>query len=551
MCISPGSRSTPLVWGLAQLREQQPDLQLVVHLDERSAAFFALGYAKRTKTLTALVCTSGTAPAHYFPAIIEANLSVVPLLVLTADRPPSLRDCGAPQTSDQIKLYGNQVRYFYDVGLPSGEEGQIRGLRHAIRRAIAIAKGHLGTPAGAVHLNFPFAEPLIDQPDLAYPFLQGSKSSYTAYSSCVAPNQEALLDIAQKIQQYAHGIVIVGVGDFPEEMEPLLLTLSDRTGYPVLAEAIGLRRQHFLSHYDSFLRSPTFCNAHVPQLVLRFGAMPTSKYLSQWLAQHLSQWQEIAIGQTISNPLAGNSYPLNCNPLIFLEALNQQLTSCHRNSQWKQHFGDAEAKARHLTDEFVRQADYLFEGVIYQALGEHLPNGTCLYVANSMPTRDLDTFFHSKGRIRVLANKGANGIDGAIASALGAAYHAENPTILVCGDIAFYHDLNSLLTAQKYQINLTILLLNNDGGGIFNYLPIADYNPPFQEFFLTPHHLDFGKLVAGFGCAYRRISDRTALTEEIQLMPHRRGTKVLEVKIDAQHSYTLHHQLWHSLSQVI
>ncbi len=552
MCISPGSRSTPLVWGLAKLREKQPDLQLTVHLDERSAGFFALGFAKRHKALVALICTSGTAPAHYFPAIMEANLSLVPLLVLTADRPPSLRDCGAPQTSDQIKLYGGQVRYFGDVGLPNSNAEQIRGLRNTIRRAIAIALGHLGTPAGVVHLNFPFSEPLLDEPDLDYPFCHTPQTSYTLSSShSLELTQAIVADIAQKIQQFPKGIVIVGVGDFPEAMAELLTEFSDRTGYVVLVEAIGLQRANFISHYDSFLRSPRFCQANVPQMVVRFGGMPTSKYLSQWLEQHIDQWQEIVISQTFSNPLGGNSYPLNCQPVIFLQKLNQQIDQLNHNSLWRQNFLTAEATATAITNQFIQEVGFPFAGIIYQTLADRLPNGTCLYVANSMPTRDLDTFFHSQNRIKVLANKGANGIDGTISSALGSAIQSANPTVLICGDIAFYHDLNSLFTAQKYQIDLTIILLNNDGGGIFHYLAIAQHNPPFQEFFSTPHGLDFGKLVGAFGCGYRLVTNQQELEQEIQQIPERRGIKVLEIKIDPDHSYALHQQLWHNIREML
>jgi len=551
VCISPGSRSTPLVWGLAKLREQQPDLQLTVHLDERSAGFFALGFAKRHKALVALICTSGTAPAHYFPAIMEANLSLVPLLVLTADRPPSLRDCGAPQTSDQIKLYGGQVRYFADVGLPSSNAEQIRGLRQTIRRAIAIALGNLGTASGVVHLNFPFSEPLIDEPDLAYPFCQTPQPSYASYANYAGISQELAADIVQNIQQCPRGIVIVGVGDFPEEMGELLAEFNDRTGYVVLVEAIGLRWAKFISHYDSFLRSPAFCQANVPQMVIRFGGMPTSKYLSLWLSQHLDQWQEIVISPTFSNPLGGNSYPLNCQPVSFLQKLNQQIAQLNHNSLWRQNFLTAEATATTITHQFVQEVSFPFEGIIYQTLADYLTDGTCLYVANSMPTRDLDTFFHSRNRIKVLANKGANGIDGTISSALGSALQSSNPTVLICGDIAFYHDLNSLFTAQKYQINLTIILLNNDGGGIFHYLAIAQHNPPFQEFFSTPHGLDFGKLVGAFGCAYRLVTSQQELEQEIRQISHHRGTKVLEIQIDPEYSYTLHHQFWRRIAEML
>jgi len=554
VCISPGSRSTPLVWGLVKLRDRQSDLQLIVHLDERNSAFFALGHAKRYKTPVALVCTSGTAPAHFFPAIIEANLSLVSLIILTADRPASLRDCGAPQTSDQIKLYGDQVRYFYDVGLPDTSPQGINSLRNSLRRSISIARGDLGTPNGAVHLNFPFHEPLVDQPDLSYPFFRhtGQQLANLTATSLVIEST-VIHDIANKIYQSPKGIIIVGIGDFAEELVPLLLELSDRVGYPVLVEAIGLDRGKFISHYDSFLRCVKFCQAHIPQFIIRFGAMPTSKYLGQWLAQHIQAWEEVVIAQTFTNPLHGNSRVLYGDPVHFLQELTRAIAKqiYPLNPAWRRAFQQAETKTAQVVQQFLKQVPFPFEGIIYQELADNLPNNSCLYVANSMPTRDLDTFFHGKQRIKILANKGANGIDGTVSSGLGAAFNSPSPTVLICGDIAFYHDINTLLTAQIYQINLTIILLNNDGGSIFHYLPISHYNPPFQEFFLTPHGLNFAQIIPAFGCAYQPIHDRQQLHQEISLIPHRTGTKVLEIRLDRCQSYALHHQLWQKVVEVL
>lgn len=545
VCISPGSRSTPLVWGLTKLRHFQPDLQLVVHLDERSASFFGLGYAKRNGVPVVLICTSGTAPAHYFPAIIEANLSLIPLIILTADRPPYLRHRGSPQTSDQIKLYGDQVRYFNDVGLPDPSPTGINGLRNTIRQAIACSVGVLGSPKGAVHLNFPFAEPLVDQPNLEYPFFQSVTPSLlqlTSPQSQVKP--ELMLAISEKVTQIVEGIIILGIGNFPDNLLDAVLSFSDRAGYPVLGEAISLPRSKVISHYDSFLRSVQFCSAHVPKLVLRFGGMPTSKYLCQWLAQHLNHWQEIVISNSFTNPLNGNSQILACDPLWFTKELNQLIPPRTMHSPWRESFLLANRFSTDITNNFLSQVTFPFEGIIYQKLAEYLPENACLYVANSMPTRDLDTFFRSHKPIKILANKGCNGIDGTIACALGAAYQQEKPTVLVCGDIAFYHDLNSLLTAHKYQINLTIILLNNDGGGIFQYLPIANYDPPFHEFFLTAHGLEFHKLVPAFNCQYQLVTTVEQLERELCLIPAQIGTKVLEIYIDPQRSYHLHQQLW-------
>lgn len=558
VCISPGSRSTPIVWGLVKLRQVKPDLQLIVHLDERNSAFFALGHSKRSKTLVALVCTSGTAPAHYFPAIIEANLSLVPLIILSADRPSFLRDCGAPQTIDQIKLFGSQVRYFYDGGLPNISPQSINGFRNSLRRSIGIARGDLGAPMGPVHLNFPFTEPLIDDPNLIYPFCTQPREELTSYTNRnLEWNLEFLNRIAHKIEQCPRGIIIVGVGSFPEEFAQILQRFSTQVGYPVFVESIGLIRHQFISHYDSFLRSEQFSKEHSPQLVMRFGAMPTSKYLSKWLAQHLESWSELVIGETFNNPLNGNSHFLSSAPIYFLQELESQILTRPQEQKcaWVSAFENAEIKTTQVVSSFLNRVPFWFEGTVYHELSQNLPNNTCLYVANSMPTRDLDTFFRSKNRIKVLANKGANGIDGTISSALGAALNAEYSTVLICGDIAFYHDINTLLTASKYKINLTIILLNNDGGAIFNYLDISGYNPPFQEFFITPHGLDFAQIVPAFACEYQLITSYQQLIQEIRLIPDRNqnqtGTKVLEIKIDRAQSWHLHQELWQKVIEVI
>jgi 2-succinyl-5-enolpyruvyl-6-hydroxy-3-cyclohexene-1-carboxylate synthase len=366
-----------------------------------------------------------------------------------------------------------------------------------------------------------------------------------------------MVEIIHKIEHSRRGIIIVGIGDFADQIIEIIGKISDRTGYPVLVEAIALQRSQFISHYDSFLRSKQFCASHVPDLVIRLGGMPTSKYLSQWLAQHIDCYAEITINFSYSNPLHSNSYNISCDPQQFLTALHnslqeQQFSIDNRiDNQWRKSFASAQQTTKIVHDRFMENVPFPFEGKVYQLLAEHLPDHSYLYVANSMATRDLDTFFHNDRPIKVLVNKGANGIDGTVSSALGCAYGNDKPTVLICGDIAFFHDINSLLIPKKYPINLTILLLNNDGGAIFNYLKIAEYNPPFQEFFITSHNLDFEKIVTGFGGRYELISDWQKLQQEIKAIPHYRGLKVLEIKIDQQKSYALHQELWQNVTQVL
>jgi 2-succinyl-5-enolpyruvyl-6-hydroxy-3-cyclohexene-1-carboxylate synthase len=563
VCISPGSRSTPLVIAFAELRDRCPDLQILVHIDERSSSFFALGLAKVQMAPVALLCTSGTAAANYYPAIIEAYYSQIPLVVLTADRPPEMRDCGSGQTIDQINIYGKHVRYFFEVGTPEILGFRLRYLRSLISRAVSIAVGKGDTPAGAVHLNFPFADPMPPVPvahdvpeDLALssPEAMFGNPSGAAYSQVIAGmrslDTDAIAAMANQIISHPKGVLVVGVYDSPPEFLNTVRKLAKTTGYPLLIEATGAHRRDEIGHYDSFLRSPNFSQTHAPEIVIRFGAMPTSKSYMLWLQQHIG-CQQIVVGSTNSDPTHGITQALNVYPVSFCEQLANYLENyaqpIWQDKQWRLDFELAESIAEHAIAESLAGIEELFDGKVYAELAEILPADTHIYVASSTPIRDLDTFFHSDRPIKVLANRGANGIDGTLSSALGAAWGCEHPMVLICGDLAFYHDLNGLLAAKKYHISLTVILLNNDGGGIFDLLPISKFENTFEEFFGTAHGLDFAPIISAYNCEHTLIQNWQDFGDRVTSSLNAKGTQVLEIRSDRKRNKELHFAIWNKV----
>jgi len=612
--ISPGSRSTPLAVAFAQMRQETKDgdspLRIVVQLDERSAAFFALGLAKKTQCPVALLCTSGTAAANYFPAVVEANYSRVPLVVLTADRPPELRECGAPQTIDQIKLYGNMVRWFVEVGIPDVTPFRLRYARSVTGRAVYIAAGMGEMPAGPVHLNFAFADPLPPLPvpgdvpdDLpliapnAFVGGQGKVPSYisgngkekipaTPYHTIVRGQiylpTDLLATLANQIISHHRGVIVVGVSaDLPPQFTVAVKQFATATGYPLLVEATGMDRRDTISHYDTFLKAPHFARDHAPTLIIRFGAMPTSKAYLLWLEQHIACLQMV-VGTTNTDPTHGRTQVVNGDPVLFCQQITEYLSTYGpmgwQSPQWQRDFDCANALTDGLMREFLQltnqnqgigapsqpqNAPYhpmphhpqgthkLFEGQVFAELAAWLPDQTPIYIASSMPIRDMDTFFHPQRHLPVLANRGANGIDGTVSSALGAAWGSGQPMILICGDLAFYHDLNGLLAAKQYDINLTIILLNNDGGGIFEMLPIAEFDEYFTELFATPHGLAFRPIVEAYGCSYVAIQTWDQFKCEVLQSLRRPGTKVLELHTDRQLNKTLRRQFGAMVAEAV
>ncbi|EFH86798.1 2-succinyl-5-enolpyruvyl-6-hydroxy-3-cyclohexene-1-carboxylic-acid synthase [Ktedonobacter racemifer] len=568
----PGSRSTPLAYIFAQ----SPHIRAWLHVDERSAAFFALGLAKALGETVALFCTSGTAAANFFPAVVEAHLTHVPLLVLTADRPHELRESGAPQAIDQNRLFGTHTKWFMDVALPEASQPALRYIRALAHRASALTHA---MPAGPVHLNMPFREPLTQGPQPGAPLpppeerlttaWQGRDNDlpYTAvHEAPLGRLPEATLSmLAARLQQQPRGLIVVGPGTDPT-LASALIPLAQKLGYPILADPLSQLRcapidqQLVISSYDAFLRLNTFAERYEPEVVLRFGPMPVAKPFLLYLQRYPGCQQIVIDGQgDWQDPTHLSSMMLHTEPAAFCRDLLATLidTEAPESSSWLAAWQQADQLTRQALYTAIQDFTEPFEGRVFTELAELLPTEATLFVGNSMPVRDLDTFFWCQSRsIRVLANRGANGIDGVISSALGtsaanAVQEQPAPTVLVIGDLSFFHDLNGLLAARLHKLNLTIVLVNNDGGGIFSFLPQAAQPAHFEELFGTPTGLDFAPVVGMYGGHYSLAEDWNAFRQAITTGIDQGGLNVVEVRTERASNVAMHRQLWQVVDKAL
>ncbi len=567
--ICPGSRSTPL----AMVFAAQRGIRTWMHVDERSAAFFALGMAKRLHQPVALLCTSGTAAANFLPAIVEAKLTHVPLLVLTADRPHELRDNGAPQSIDQNRLYGTYVKWFVDLPLPEATNEALRYMRTIAARSVAHAQT---IPAAPVHLNFPLREPLtpasVDdgllQEELRDAVAWGGRDHDIPYVDVhhpapVAPTASTVASLLKLISTKRRGLIIVGPHDSAALTEPLV-QLARLCGYPILADPLSQLRcgdhdhSMILSSYDAFLRNVAFIEQAQPELVLRFGAMPTSKPLLLYLKRYSSCPVVVIDGHNgWEEPTQLASDIIYADPVALCEHLLAASAQCGEqpspSTAWANLWQHADSVARHTMEASIQTFEPFFEGRVFRELATLLPPDTMLYVGNSMPVRDLDTFFWNiPQRIHILGNRGANGIDGVISSALGASAAGQNkPALLVIGDLSFFHDLNGLLAARLHKLNLTIVLINNDGGGIFSLLPQAAYPEHFEQLFGTPTGLDYRPAVQMYGGHYQKVESWQQFRQQMSLGLESGGLHVIEVRTERASNVTMHRRLWEDIGRAL
>ncbi|MCM3444425.1 2-succinyl-5-enolpyruvyl-6-hydroxy-3-cyclohexene-1-carboxylic-acid synthase [Metabacillus halosaccharovorans] len=550
--ISPGSRSTPL----AMLMAEHPKLSCYMNIDERSAGFFALGLAKEKKKPVVLVCTSGTAAANYYPAIVEARYARVPLIVLTADRPHELRDVGAPQAIDQVQMYGNYPKWFVDVALPEEEVGMYRYVRTIAGRAFAISASH---PAGVVHLNFPFREPLI--PNLSLSNLWEAEDDRLSYLHTIQglPQLEKsqIKDIADIMKGIAKGLIICGEQN-DSEFISAVKEMSGKLKYPILADPLSQLRsgksdkQGIIEGYDSILKDPEMINILKPELIIRFGPMPVSKPLMLMLKNNPDITQIIVDpSEEYRDPTLNAAHMIVCNHTKFCEDLSEILEECVSN----QFYNDwilSNTIYQDMIEHELGQINDLFEGKIVRELQHALPDGSCLVVGSSMPIRDVDTFFRNTDKeIRVLANRGANGIDGVVSTALGISAVSIEPAFLLIGDLSFFHDFNGLLAAKMNNLDLTIILVNNDGGGIFSFLPQSKEEKHFETLYGTPIGIDFSKVVDMYQGEYEKINSWDELHTYFRDKWSNRGLKVIEIETNRTTRVNIHRELLDHVSQEI
>jgi 2-succinyl-5-enolpyruvyl-6-hydroxy-3-cyclohexene-1-carboxylate synthase len=522
--ISPGSRSTPL-----SILFCEHDFKIFVNVDERSAGFFALGIAKEQVRPVVLVCTSGSAVANYLPAIVEAKYSGVPLIVLTADRPHELRNVGAPQAIDQNKIFNNFTKYYEELALPEENESMYRYIRVVMQKAYASA---MSKEYGVVHINVPIRDPLI--PDL-------SKLDFTIergknkFEYIKGENQVSL---DNSLFKNKNGIIICG-GDAYSNYHKEVLELGERLKAPILADPISNLRNYskdiIIDSYDAFLKNDNIKRELKPEFIIHFGQVPVSKRLQQFLALH-NESLYIQVGESFNyrNPSLSTKKYINSSPKLFAESIYIENSSGEYLDKWLNY----QKQMREQIKAAINEED-LFEGKLIQKLQNMLPEKSRLVVANSMAIRDMDYFFEARNQnIKVLCNRGANGIDGTISTALGVSTSNE-PTILLIGDLAFNHDLNGLLIGKTHNLNLIILLLNNDGGGIFRYLSQRK-EKHFEHLFLTPQGINFEGIKTLYNTKYHEAKDYKSFEDNFNEALTLEGVKVIEIKFDSELSKTLH-----------
>jgi 2-succinyl-5-enolpyruvyl-6-hydroxy-3-cyclohexene-1-carboxylate synthase len=523
VAVSPGSRSTPLTVAA----DRTVGLDVSIHLDERAGGFFALGLARATRRPVALVCTSGTAAANYLPAVVEAFHSGVPLLVLTADRPPEFQGRGAPQTIDQQHLYGSHVRRYVEASV-AGEEPP----EAAAALAVSLLASATGPAPGPVHVNWPLREPL-EPPDDDPPPADLLASPTLAGWSPPPP-----------LPDTDRGLLVAGAMDLGEDGVAALAALSARTGWPLLADpASGLRcgphvaDAPVLACGEHLLRT-SWSDGHVPDVVVQLGAMPTSKQYRLWLERtrpatvvavdHLGRHPDAALAVTDR---------VDHEPGAWAAVVD---APANGTTGWNRSWTEAGRAAAAAVAAFSNAAPF-DEPAVVAAL-DALDGPLDLVVANSMPIRDLDAFLPASTRSRrILANRGANGIDGQASTALGVAVGSPDPTVLLTGDLALLHDLSGLTAAGRLGADLTVVLLDNDGGGIFSFLPIAESGTvDHHRLFHTPHGLDLAHVAPLCGASYHRTGDRTALDAALAATVGRPGLHLVHVPVDAVTNRSLH-----------
>ncbi len=554
VCIAPGSRSTPLVLACARVE----GLRVLTHLDERSAAYFALGLGKATGRPAAVVTTSGTATANLFPAVVEASQAEVPLLLLTADRPHRLRDADANQSIDQIRLYGEHVRAFVEVAPPTVEDRALRHLRSVAGRAVASA---VGMPAGPVHLNFPFDKPLEPTPVVGdvdagfydeHPLAAEGRAEGEAFARIGTRRPEAeaaeIEAVAVLLQGSERGLVVAGPSTEPGRTGPAAVRLSAASGFPLLADPLSGARYGpagdalVSGRYDLFLRDPEVRERLRPEVVLRIGSAPTSAALNTYLEEALDARQIVidAGGRWKDHLSVANDY-VQADPTQVLDVLGAAVPRV-ASDEWRSLWSRAEERAdRTVTAEL--EAGEVFEGELMADVVDVLPGGSALFVSSSMPVRDLDAYAPPReAALRTFGNRGASGIDGIVSTALGVSVGLERPVVAVVGDLAFYHDMNGLLGTRIDGAEVVFVLVNNDGGGIFHMLPIREHEPAFTSLFATPHGLDFRHAAALYDLPYRRVGIGMELRSAVADALAEGGSRILEVRSDRETNHARHEE---------
>lgn len=540
--ISPGSRSTPLAYAFASTKS----IQIYRQLDERSAAFFALGIAKAKGKPVVLLCTSGTAAANYFPAIVEAKNARVPLIVITADRPHELREVGAPQAINQIRLYGEQVKWSIEFPLPDGELQTLPFIERHIARAINISKT---APFGPVHMNVPFREPLLInfRESLPEPTFQRSVIGE------ISASDEAKILLTKIMNETKRGFIVVGELSLGTDLQ-VMWDFIRKVKWPVLVESLSNLRtnipsdckEFIISSYDALLKSESFKEKVIAETVIRFGAQPVSKFLTIFLTKSVpTNYVVVDEDPMFRDSASVSSHFIHASIGNWLRELDiQSALDTHYLNTWRK---SEEIAMKHVLSYLEHEED---EGAMVRTIIEQLPDESDLFVSSSMPIRDIDTFLMPTEKdIQIIANRGANGIDGVVSTALGySSGRAGRNSYLLIGDLAFLHDINGLIATRYQPCELTIIVFNNDGGGIFSYLSQATVKEYYEDLFGTPTALQFEQIAKMYDMEYIKVNK---LSEMKSILNRQSGNslKLIEAFTNRQENVISHRKLWSDINK--
>jgi 2-succinyl-5-enolpyruvyl-6-hydroxy-3-cyclohexene-1-carboxylate synthase len=551
--VSPGSRNTPLTFALAK----NNNLKKFIHVDERSAAFFALGLAKASKTAVLITCTSGTAAAEFYPAIIEAYQQRIPLIVCSADRPPELRNRGANQTINQINLYNNYVKLFIDTGMPEATLDGVKKIKKIAEEAFITS--FINNP-GPVHINFPFDKPFepdsfTDEVDAEVVNFDIKSEPNTLIKSNGSDKAGGILsEIKNNIVKSRCGLILVGPGSFDNSFKEKIRDLSLHLDYPIFADGasqlrFGSFNDKIINNYEPLLRYSNFRKRLKPEIILFFGRTMTSKAIEEFLNESDVNLYNINEQGDCFDPANKGKGIIPINPTVFCEEVIKSLPPVS-DSKLMIEIQRLNSTAEEVKGKTINKGAFPSEGRIIKEVIDSIPSGSHLMLSNSMPVRDFDYFAPLSNKdIAIYTNRGASGIDGIISTALGISGDKSKNVYLLTGDLAFYYDITALSAAAHNQLNLTIILINNNGGGIFEVLPISEYKEFFNEYFKTPHNIDFSPIVAALGGNFVAIENWDHLREELSLM--KEGLNIFEVRTDAKDSLSERRYYWEAVAKEV
>jgi 2-succinyl-5-enolpyruvyl-6-hydroxy-3-cyclohexene-1-carboxylate synthase len=553
-CLAPGSRCAPLTTAVAT----QSMAKSLIHFDERGAAFHALGYARATGRPAVLITTSGTAVANAWPAVVEASMDRVPLILLTADRPPELQDSGANQTIDQVNIFGHYVRWQIHLPCPNTNvepEVLLTTVDQAVHRACS-------SPRGPVHINCMFREPLAPEnlrEDYAS-YLSGlaswhnGKKPYTTYARTTSnASAECHPDLISMLNDVDRGLLVVGTLEDRTERETVL-RLSHKLRWPMLPDItsglrLGVGKSPAIPYFDALLASPSFAEANSAQAVLHIGGRLTSKRLLDWLERcRPPRYAVIADHPFRQDPVHRATTRIEAKVAAFCVSL-LPLINPREESSWFLKWQKASHQAGDILETFVAESVALSEPLVARLISGHIPSNHGLFLSSSMPIRDMDAFASPDGlRAPVASNRGASGIDGTIATATGIAQGLKSPLTVLIGDLALLHDLNSLYSVRSIDVPIIVVVLNNNGGGIFSFLPIARFRDLFEPYFGTPHNLTFDGAAQMFGLQYIRPSSKEGFIEAYEAAARDKKPTLIEINTDRRENYDLHRALQESIA---